>query len=263
MGLVNENNILFGNVMHGRLFPKKNKFNYSIYYLSIPLSKRNNLPIAYNRFAPMSFYDRDHGACDGSDLNDWVKSILSDYNIDKADGEIVLICMPRIFGYVFNPVSFWLCHDKSGAIRAIICEVHNTFGERHSYLCAHPNQRPVSKSDIFEGNKVFHVSPFLEREGHYDFTFDLTDENARIVINYYDAQGDKKLITSLFGEFKLMSSKNTSKAFWAYPLITVKAITLIYWQALKIIAKGIRYISRPEQMKKRISAVWALDQNKK
>ena len=120
--------------MHGRLFPKRNSFTYGIYYLSLPLSKLKNLPISYNRFGPLSFYDRDHGHCDGSTLENWARDILKTYNITKADGEMTLICMPRVFGYVFNPVSFWLCRDKDQKLRAVLCEVHNTFGQRHTYI---------------------------------------------------------------------------------------------------------------------------------
>lgn len=254
MGINAAPQVIFGNVMHARLFPKENKFKYGIYYLSLPLSGLDKLSIAHNRFAPLSFYDQDHGECDGSDIQIWARKILQQYRIDKADGEITLVCMPRIFGYVFNPVSFWLCRDKSGALRAVICEVHNTFGERHSYLCAHPDQRPITNKDVLEGEKVFHVSPFLEREGHYSFRFDTREGKFGAWIDFYDAQGNKKLITSVIGETVAMDKAALRKAFWAYPLVTVKAITLIHWQAFKLLFKGVKYISKPLQIKEKISA---------
>jgi len=151
-----EPQLLTGKVMHGRLFPKRNNFTYGIYYLTIPLSKLGNLQIAHNRFAPLSFYDRDHGNCDGSDLESWARTILNDHNLDKANGDITLICMPRIFGYVFNPVSFWLCHDKKKNLRAVLCEVHNTFGERHTYICSHKDQRPITEKDC-KGRKIWRL----------------------------------------------------------------------------------------------------------
>ncbi len=246
--------LLFGKVMHGRLSPKPNSFTYAIYYLAIPLAKINTLPIAYNRFAPLSFYDRDHGRCDGTCLEDWARGILIDYNIKKADGDITLICMPRVLGYVFNPVSFWLCHDKEDNICAVLCEVHNTFGERHTYVCAHEDHSPISARNILSGKKHFHVSPLLKREGHYQFRFDIGAEKFGVWINFFDSEGNKQLVTSLIGGFELMNPLTLRKAFWTHPLITFKAIILIHWQALKLLTKGIKYISKPQQNSQHISA---------
>jgi DUF1365 family protein len=249
-----EPQIFFGKVMHGRLFPKRNNFTYGIYYLSLPVSKIKNTPIAYNRFAALSFYDRDHGLCDGSSLEEWARKILNDYKVEEANGEIKLICMPRVLNYVFNPVSFWLCNDKEGKLRAVLCEVHNTFGERHTYICAHEDHRPISHKDTLKGDKIFHVSPLLKREGHYIFRFDLRDDKFAVWIDFYNDEGKKQLVTSLIGDFEGMTTRNLNKAFWSYPLITLKATTLIHWQALKLLAKGIKYISRPEQKTERVSA---------
>lgn len=249
-----EPELFFGKVMHGRLFPKRNNFTYGIYYLSFPLSKIKNLPMAYNRFGPLSFYDRDHGLCDGSDLELWARDILTDHGIGKANGDITLICMPRILGYTFNPVSFWLCHDKEGALRAVLCEVHNTFGERHTYVCAHEDQRPITAEDTLKGKKHFHVSPLLKREGHYEFRFNLRDDKFGVWIDFFDGEGKKQLVTSLIGNFESMNTATLRKAFWRYPLVTFKAITLIHWQALKLLIKGIKYVSRPQQKSERASA---------
>ncbi len=239
--------LFFGKLMHGRLFPKRNHFTYGIYYLSMPLSRLGNIPIAHNRFAPLSFYDRDHGACDGSDLDGWARGILIDHGVTKTDGEITLMCMPRVFGYVFNPVSFWLCHDKQGGVRAVLCEVHNTFRERHTYICAYDDQRIITPNDILKGEKLFHVSPFLQREGHYEFRFDIRNGQFGVWIDFFDGDGKKQLVTSLVGGYETMNKQSLRKAFWAYPLVTFKAIVLIHWQALKIVAKGIKYIKKPPQ----------------
>lgn len=249
-----EQQLFFGKVMHGRLFPKRNSFTYGIYYLALPLSKLNELPIAYNRFAPLSFYDRDHGHCDGSNLGEWARSILADYNLKDADGEIKLICMPRIFGYTFNPVSFWLCHDKKSRLRAVLCEVHNTFGQRHTYLCVHDDHRVITHDDTLKGDKVFHVSPLLKREGHYEFRFDVRDNRFAVWIDFFNGEMKKQLVTSLIGNLKPINRSTLRKAFWRYPLVTFKTISLIHWQALKLLAKGIKYISRPGQKSERISA---------
>lgn len=251
---VSPGRIMFGHVMHARLFPKRNKFRYGIYYLEFPLSRINSLPIAYNRFGLLSFYDKDHGRCDGSDLEPWARGILAEYGLgDVCDGEISLITLPRVLGYVFNPVSFWVCRDKNGAIRTVICEVHNTFGEHHSYICAHDDHRPITEKDTLEGEKVFHVSPFLIREGKYTFRFDLREGHFGVWIDYYAPDGDKQLVTSLAGKREAMTGEALRRAFWRYPLVTSKAIFLIHWQALKLISKGIKYIPRPPQRREKTS----------
>ena len=246
--------ILFGKVMHGRLFPKRNSFVYPIYYITTPLSQINKIPIATNCFSAISFYNKDHGTRDGNPLEPWARSILSDYGITECDGEIILICMPRIMGYVFNPVSFWLCYDNNAGLRAVLFEVHNTFGEQHTYLCAHEDHKAISPNDTLIAQKVFHVSPFLKREGHYTFCLKSENDSLSIAIDYFDNTKKKQLTTSLNGTLCPMDKKSLNKAFWGYPLITLKAIFLIHWQALKLVCKGIRYIKKPAQKSEKISA---------
>lgn len=249
-----EPKIFFGDVMHQRFSPKENGFRYGIYYLALPLSQIDDIPIARNRFGFLSFYDRDHGAKDGTNLEAWARDILRTYNIDCANGDITLVCMPRVMGYVFNPVSFWLCHDDKNDVRAVLCEVRNTFGEHHVYLCAHQNQDPIKKSDILKAKKVFHVSPFLKREGEYTFRFDITKNHFKTWIDLYSLENKKKIITSLTGKYKPLNEKTKAKAFWTYPLVTLKAIFLIHWQAAKLFMKGVKYISKPEQKVERLTS---------
>lgn len=257
---LNSPQLLTGNVMHKRLLPKVNAFTYGIYYLAFPLSQIYDLPIAYNKPGALSFYDKDHGNWDGSNLQAWARDILRDYN-SPADGEIVLICMPRVLGYVFNPVSFWLCHDKDGQLRAVLCEVHNTFGEKHTYVCAHGDHRPIERDDILTAEKLFHVSPMLEREGHYTFRFDSRGNQYSVWIDYYDGDGKKQLVTALSGRYENMTQRSIQGIFWRYPLVTFKAITLIHWQALKLLSKGIKYIRRPKQKNNNISSSLGITKN--
>jgi DUF1365 family protein len=246
---------MLGSVMHKRLTPKVNAFNYGIYYLVLPLKSLNALPIAHNKFGLLSFYDKDHGARDGSDLNAWIRNILHKASIDEADGNITLITMPRVLGYVFNPVSFWFCHDKAGQVRAVLCEVNNTFGESHIYICIHPDRRPLTSADWIEGDKYFHVSPFLHVQGKYVFRFDLNDKSLHAWIDYWEAENHKKLLTALQGTMVPMTTYNLHMVFWRYPLVTFKAILLIHWQAIKLLAKGIRYIPKPLQQNPRLTIV--------
>jgi uncharacterized protein len=231
-------------VMHKRLFPKENAFSYGVYYLALPLP------------APTfsSFHAEDVGRRDGSDPAPWVRGILAEYGLDQETRSIVLVTMPRILGYVFNPVSFYLCLDDENALKAVLCEVHNTFGEQHSYLCANPDHAPITADQWLEAEKVFHVSPFLERCGDYKFRFDLTDEKLGIWIDYYDERRRKQLITSLIGSFTPLTSGSLRQAFRRHPLVAIKVILLIHWQALKLVARGIRYIAKPEQNSRKITA---------
>ncbi len=240
-------------VMHRRLFPKVNQFLYSIYYLALPLSQRQAMPLAYNKASVQSFYDRDHGSRDGGDLHHWITTILETHNIREADGEIVLICMPRVFGYVFNPVSFWLCLDKQERIRAVLYEVNNTFGERHSYLCAHADHRPIEPSDILTAQKLFHVSPFLEREGHYQFRIDHSGDRFGVWIDYFDGEGQKKLMTALTGKLRTATPALLRSSLWRYPLVSLKAIILIHWQAMKLLTKGVKYVNKQVQLPTKLS----------
>ena len=240
--------LFFSKVMHKRILPRENKFTYKMYYLAFPLSKIDDLKIPLNKFAPLSFFEKDHGKKDGSNINVWAKDQLNKYSI-SADGEIILITLPRIFGYVFNPVSFYFCFDLKKELKAVICEVNNTFGETHTYVCAKDNNETISSRDLIEGEKLFHVSPFLEREGKYQFRFDYKKDKLGIWIDFYDGKGNKKLVTSLTGIFQDLNKKNLRKAFWRYPIITFKTIILIHWQAIKLVSKKVKYINKPKQLK--------------
>lgn len=235
-------------VVHKRLFPKVNAFHYGIYYLALPLPAAS-VP---GRFA--SFHKEDVGARDGSDPTSWVRSILAEYGLDHKTQHITLVTMPRVLGYVFNPVSFYFCVDGNHALRAVLCEVHNTFGEQHNYLCANPDHAPITADQWLEAEKVFHVSPFLKRHGDYKFRFDFTADALGVWIDYYDADQQKQLVTSLTGTLSPLTSRALQRAFWRHPLVAIKAISLIHWQALKLFVRGIRFISKPAQLAQRTTA---------
>ena len=235
-------------VAHKRLFPKENSFHYGVYYLALPLPAT---PVP-GRLA--SFHMKDVGRRDGSDPTPWVREILADYDLDEKTKKIILVTMPRILGYVFNPVSFYFCLDEHNAVRAVLCEVHNTFGEQHNYLCAHPDHAPIAADQWLEAEKVFHVSPFLDRSGAYQFRFDFSAETLGIWIDYYDADQQKQLITSLTGSFAPLTEQSLRQAFWQHPLVALKAMTLIHWQALKLVMKGIRFVTKPAQLAQRTTA---------
>lgn len=238
--------------MHKRFFPKENAFNYKMYYLAFPISQINNLDIKVNKRGLLSFHEKDHGFKDERAIEEWVKHILNSNNLN-INGEIILITLPRVLGYVFNPVSFYFCLDENKKLKAVISEVNNTFGETHTYICAKEDDNDIEPDEWLEAEKIFHVSPFLERSGKYKFRFNYKENKLGIWIDFFDEKGGKKLITSLIGEFREMNKKNLRKVFWSYPLITFKTITLIHLQAFKLMFKKVKYIVKPEQLEQRIS----------
>ena len=245
--------------MHARLFPRKNAFKYGIYYIALPLSRMAELPVKGRGF--VSFAVRDHGPCDGGALLPWARDILARYGLGVADGEIVLVCMPRVMGYVFNPVSFWLCHDSAGDLRAVLCEVHNTFGERHTYVCARNDRGVLSAGDVLHGEKVFHVSPFLVRTGDYTFRFDVDEGRLGVWIDYFDEDGRKQLLTALGGKVAPLTAAGLRNLSWRYPLVTMRAVFLIHWQALKLVAKGIKYVPKPLQKQDKVTGTGKVTKN--
>ncbi len=242
--------IFLSKVMHKRFFPKENAFNYGVYYLALPLkdlSDRKIKELKINKFGLISFYEKDHGKKDSSDIYQWLLETLKQKNIGLQKPDVMLVCLPRIIGYAFNPVSFYFCFNEDKKLKAVVSEVNNTFGETHNYICAKKDGEEITSEDVIEAEKVFHVSPFLKREGKYQFRFDYKEDKIGIWIDYFDAEGNRELITSLIGKFQELNKNNLTKAFWAYPLVTFKTIFLIHYQAFKLIFKKIRYINKPVQ----------------
>lgn len=271
--------LCLGRVMHKRFKPVVHPFSYGVFFLRVPLSKIDkvggiprNIFFSKDKFNLLSFMTRDFGPRDGSSLEGWARALLAREGIHMADGEIILQAFPRVLGYVFNPISVWYCFDRVGGLRAALCEVNNTFGERHNYLLAHDDQRVIQASDWFMARKVFHVSPFCEVKGYYRFRFEQIDDRAYTQIDYYDelaasacieasaglsvesstsanhstAINSSQLITTtIFGRPQPLTSRAVFSAFFRYPLMTFGVVARIHWQALKLWLKHVPFISKP------------------
>ena len=160
-----------GTVIHKRFKPKTHFFKYSVFSLLIDLSELDQLDknikfFSFNKFNLISFFEKDHGDRDGSSLISWVKKSLNENNINSKDIRIKLLCYPRIFGYVFNPLSVFFIYDINNKLIAILYEVKNTFGEQHTYIF-----KVEDDTKLFQHNcsKKFHVSPFIEMDCNYFF----------------------------------------------------------------------------------------------
>ncbi|MCW5594980.1 MAG: DUF1365 domain-containing protein [Rhodocyclaceae bacterium] len=245
---MNPARIVFGQVMHRRLRPARHRFAYPVFFLLLPLQRLDEVAaplFSVNRANLFSFRFADHGARDGSPPLPWIRALLAREGI-VADGEVWLQAFPRMLGYVFNPVSFWYCHDRAGRLAAVLAEVRNTFGERHNYLIAHADGSPIRDGETLEARKVFHVSPFMAVQGHYRFRFHAQPGDARILarIDHADAGGDL-LHTAISGRAVPITAPHLLRAFFGYPWMTLGVMARIHWQALLLWLKRVPFHSKP------------------
>jgi DUF1365 family protein len=196
-----------------------------------------------DRFRPVSFYSRDHGARDGGDLMEWLKQRLDDAQVKFDLGAVWLQCFPRVFGYVFNPVSFWFLHDKQGCLRALLAEVNNTFGQRHQYLLTETGLGPITEGSTLTCMKVFHVSPFFPVAGYYAFQRRQTSTHDRISIDYFDptVATEPVLRTALVTKASPFKTKQLLKALLSMPMMTLGVMLRIHLQAFKLWRLGAKY----------------------
>jgi DUF1365 family protein len=227
-----------GKVVHARLRPKRHKLTYRVFSLVLDLDEIKTLGrelklFAHNSAAVFSFHDRDHG--DGSgDLRSWVEAQLGAAGIVLAAPKITLLCYPRIFGYVFNPITVWFCHEGD-ELKVILYEVHNTFGERRTYVI----RVAPGASAIEQGcAKELYVSPFVPMDCAYAFHIKPPGENVLVAIDETDARG-LLLKASFAGVRKPLTDRELLRALFAYPLMTLKVTAAIHWEALKLWAKGV------------------------
>ena len=250
--------VCHGGVVHARTRPAKNAFKYSVFFLSLPLSTLAQLQqtsvrgFGFSKRHLVSFYPRDVGprnSDDAASLAPWVRALLAQADVNGADGEIVLQTFPRVLGYVFNPISIWTCYAKDGSLRAAICEVNNTFGERHNYVVAPADGAAITNDMWLTARKLFHVSPFCDVVGCYQFRFEQTPQGCKTQIDFYDQANASALIhTTLFGiNTALIDNPKTAviRAFTAHPLMTFAVVARIHYQALKLFFKRVPFFSKP------------------
>lgn len=233
-------------VMHERRLPFRHRFSYRVFSLLVDIDRlprfaANSRLLRHNRFGLVSIHDRDHGPRDGSPLRPWVEAALARAGLQEAGACIRLFCFPRLFGYVFNPLSIYFCHDAAGRLRAILYEVKNTFGDQHGYLIEVPDRSdagPVIKQSIA---KRFHVSPFLPLEGGYDFRILPPAEKIGIVIRQYGPGGGLQLVATQTGRHEACTDHSLLKAVIRHPLMTVKVMAGIHWEAWQLWRKGAAF----------------------
>ena len=252
--MIKNSYIYSGNVVHKRFKPKIHSFKYKVFSLLIDLSELElldkNLKIfSYNKFNIVSFYDGDHGARDGSSIRGWVIDNLKKNYIDTKNIQIKLLCYPRIFGYVFNPLSVFYIYDNNSNLISVMYEVKNTFGEQHTY---------IFKTDIDQNliqhmcKKKFHVSPFIQMDCIYFFRLLKPGKKISVIIDQNDQEG-KILYASQDGVRCELTNANFIKSYLKHPLMTFKIILAIHFEAFKLWSKGIKFIKKTLKIKNNIT----------
>jgi DUF1365 family protein len=197
---------------------------------------------SYNRFNLISFHDRDHLDGSGAGLRGQVETALEAAGLRPDGGAIRLLCMPRVLGHAFNPISVFFCYRRDGVLNALLYEVHNTFGQRHSYLI--PVQQPSGKTIRQSCDKAFYVSPFMHMAMTYDFRVVPPSETTAVVVNGSDDQG--ALISASFtGRRQALSDMALAGIVLRHGILSLKVLTAIHWEAVKLWLKGLRLQPRP------------------
>lgn len=239
--------LYIGSVAHRRLRPRKHRLRYRVFSLLIdidelPLLERTLRLFSLGRFNLFSFAPQDHLFSRSDDLRAEINRILGDAGLSVDNGAIRLLTMPRILNYGFNPLSIFFCHHADGGLKAILYEVHNTFGERHCYLF------PVSRQGrtlTHTCSKEFYVSPFLPMDLTYSFRIrPPDDDDYSISISVADAEGDVLIATQVL-ERRELDDRALLRVLFTHPLLTLKVIAGIHYEALLIWLKGVRLHVRP------------------
>lgn len=247
-----------GTVVHKRLRPKPHALAYEVFSLLLDadaiddLAATNRL-FSRNKFNFLSFYDRDHGAGDGTPVGDHARAVLSASGF-TADGQILLLAYPRVFGYVFNPIAVYYAFRRDGELDALIYEVSNTFGERKSYVVAAGAARQGAHAQSCP--KELFVSPFASSHGRYGFRVTLPAEELLVGVNLRD--GDGPLIKTHFrGRALPFSDGVFARLMLRYPLLTLKVTGAIHLEAAKLWLKGVPLVRGHRSPRYSISAAQA------
>ncbi len=243
--------IFAGSVMHRRVRPRRHRLKYSIFSFLFDLDELDALDARFrlfsrNRFNLFSFHDEDYGFQKGAPLKQQVEGLLREAGLEPDGGPVRLLTIPRILNYAFNPLNVYFCYARaSNALVAIVCEVNNTFGQRHAYvMVADPDRMGADGAMRCACAKKFYVSPFIGMDLTYDFRIAPPEETVTIAIRGYNDDGT--LITAVHtAQRSEMSDASLVRTLVTHPLMAIKVIGGIHWEALKIWLKGVRLQERP------------------
>lgn len=237
--------IYTGFVAHARTRPKENAFRYGACFLYLDLAELDSLDASLSRFAHngralVQLRDVDHGPRDGSPLRPWIDALLAGRDIDLEGGSVCVLCFPRVLGFGFYPASFWYCFHADGTPRAVLVEVHNTFGGHHNYLLHNGGER-FNWAARPTAEKVFSVSPFIAMDARYEFAFSEPSDKLSVSIHDY-VSGPLLLTANLQLTAEPMTDHGLARIVRRFGPMSARAWLLIHLQAIRIVSKGIRYI---------------------
>ena len=248
--------IYSGWVMHRRLKPRRHRFRYRAWWLLLDLDELPQLSarlrwLSRGRFNLFAFHDGDYGH-DTTPLRQQIERQLADAGIVFDGGAIRLLCMPRVLGYAFNPLSIFFCHSRGGEIAAMVYEVHNTFGERHSYvIAAAPGEADVVRQST---KKRFHVSPFMDMDMGYEFRVTHPADTISVGISGSDV-GGPLIHATLQARRRELCDAQLLRLLITHPLVTLKVISAIHWEALRLLGKRVRLRAHPGPLATAVTAV--------
>lgn len=239
------NAIYTGHVAHMR--PGKHRLRYSVFMLTVDLDAppKGLRLLKHNRNALFALFDRDHAGRKDSPLKPQIEAKLHEAGIAWDGGPIVLLAMPRLFNYVFNPLSVYFCYWRDGSIAALVHEVSNTFGESHFYVL--PPRVGANGAITQNCAKEFFVSPFLE--GGLNYEFNIAPPGERVAVGMIVRRGDEIALTASFaGTRRDLTDAHLFRVWLGNPLMTLKVIAGIHWEALLMWLKGVRFLGRRGQL---------------
>lgn len=250
--------IYAGYVRHARYRPARHRFTYRVFSLFLDvddLDANRNMPalLSINRFNLFSVFLKDHGPKDATKLRPFIDKLLRDRDMPPPEN-IFILCYPRILGYVFNPLTVYYCM-RNGAVSALVYEVRNTFGDDHVYVVPVSDTRseaPAETSVSHSREKAMHVSPFIDMNATYHFSAPLPDDALRLVIRETQ-DGAPLLIASFAGRRRALTTRQLLRAFLQYPLMTVKIVAAIHFEAGRLFLKNVPFVSRPTPPEDRVS----------
>jgi len=242
--------IYTGAVSHRRIRPVSHRFAYRIFSLLVDIDELPDLDkahrwFAHNRLALMSFHDKDHGPKDGRPLRPWIEDKLAEGGFDFTPGRVKLLCFPRLFGFVFNPLSVWFCYDTDDVLRAVLYEVRNTFGQWRGYMMPVDPDRAPGEMIRQACDKEFYVSPLMEMDCRYHFT--LAEPGEKLSIAIRETRADERtLLAAQTGTARDFNDRNLLRTFLSHPLMYFKIVAAIHWQAIRTLIKGAPFRVNPQ-----------------
>lgn len=247
-----------GLVTHRRLRPREHRLSYRVFWLLLDLAELGDLDrrlrlFSRNRFNLLSFYDRDHALRGAGALRVQVDQWLARADIDLAGGAVRLLTMPRVLGFVFNPISLYYCHHADGSLRAMVYEVTSTFGIRHAYVIPVPPDDQCSGLIRQGAAKALYVSPFMGMEMDYAFRGHVPGDRLDMVIDGLDADG--VLINAAMSAQRFpLTDGAILRAALSIPFLTLKVVAAIHWEALRLFLKRIPLTKQPAPAADPVSA---------